>query len=179
MKRKTKILFSTILCSVLFSGLVITSRTNSGSNEVKAAAGNVLSTCKPNAESLGIRHSNNGWIISSAVGGAMGADNEEIHNSIVPTEDDLPVIRAINKEVTTTTTGYYYYYMTTPVSNDGALELYATGFSGNPDALGYVVMGDELADIATKDYEIVPLSDSKGVAGQSMNIKGTVKILEG
>ncbi|MBR2507756.1 MAG: hypothetical protein IKB70_12920 [Bacilli bacterium] len=114
------------------------------------------------------------WVLRTGQSGYLGVNNASNHNKVNPTEDDLPVVKAVVSEATTSSTGIYYYFTTTAVSNVGSLTFQTTAHNNASNAapLGYVVYSSTAASSGSATWEQVPLSASSKSA-QGSSISGT------
>lgn len=117
---------------------------------------------------------NVGWVLRTGQDGYLGVNKETAHNNVRPTENDLPVVKAVDASATVDSTGIYYYFTTTAVSNVGALTFNTTAHSNHNKAnpLGYVVYSSTAASGGSATWEQVPLSESS-TSTQGSSISGT------
>lgn len=114
------------------------------------------------------------WVVSTCYDGYLGTNKAANHNLVKPTADDLPVVKAVNADVTTNSTGYYFYYTTTPIANVGSLVFSYSANSGYSSATAYVVVGDAVATSGGATYTQIALSSTSATAqGASLGTSGT------
>lgn len=146
---------------------------------VKAATGDELASCQGTGSGYGTRRTltdshNVGWVLSTGQSGYLGANNADNHNKVKPTANDLPVVKAVNANVTTSTTGYYFYYTTTAVSNVGSISFSYTANSGDTKATAYVVYSSVAASSGSATWSQVTLSaGSPKDQGDDLGSSGT------
>ena len=112
--------------SILTASLAMVFGVGLVNNEKKAKAeDNILTSASGSGKGYARREITNngiGWILSMGQSGYLGANSATNHNKSIPTDDDLPVVSAVDSSVSTSTTGFYFYYTTTAVSNVGSIK---------------------------------------------------------
>ena len=164
--------------SILTASLAMVFGVGLVNNEKRAKAeDNVLTSASGSGTGYARRKITNngiGWILSIGQSGFLGANNKNSHNNSIPTDDDLPVVSAVDPSASISTTGLYFYYTTTAVANVGSIEFSYTGNSGNTSAVGYVVIGDTLSTSGGEAYtQIVLDENSPTTQGASLGTSGT------
>ena len=96
--------------------------------------------------------------------GYYGANNATNHGKLLPTDADLPVVKAQNSSATTSTTGLYYLYTSEAVANVGAIEINFTAKSGSSTVNAYIVSSSTAAASGSATWTKVTLSSSSAKA---------------
>ncbi len=106
--------------------------------------------------------------------GFYGANKVDTHNSLKPTDADLPVIKAQNASATTSTTGYYYLYTSEAVSNVGAIQITFSAKSGSSTVNAYAVSSSTAASSGSATWsKLTLLSTSTSAQGANVATANT------
>ena len=139
-----------------------------------ATEGDELGLCQGTGSGYGTRRTSTDshsveWVLASGQSGYLGVNSATNQAKVVPTEADLPVVKAVKSDATTTTTGYYFYYTTTAVANVGSIQISYTANSGNSNATAYVVCSSTAAAKGSATWSVVTL-DSKSPTAQNASL---------
>lgn len=150
-----------------------------GIGNVWGAEGDELGICQGTGSGYGTRRTltdthSVGWVLSTGQNGYLGTNNATNHDKVVPTADDLPVVKAQDADATTTTTGYYFYYTSSTIANVGAIEFSHTASNSNATVAAYIVSSSTAASEGSATWTKVNLaSTSTSAQGASVKDAGT------
>lgn len=145
---------------------------------VWATEGDELAICQGTGSGYGTRRTSTDshsvdWVLASGQSGYIGCNNATNHAKIKPTEDDLPVVKAVDGDATTTTTGYYFYYTSTAVANVGSIQISHTANNHSSQVTSaYIVSSSTAASSTSATWTQVTLS-STSTSDQGDDIKGS------
>lgn len=111
-----------------------------------------------------------GWVLSTGQSGYLGTNKAANHSVVVPTNADLPVVKAQYASATTSTTGYYFYYTSTAIANVTKIEFSYTGKDGSSTVQAYIVSSSTAASSGSATWSKPTLASGTGLSTQGTNI---------
>lgn len=134
----------------------------------------LTTTCVGTGSGYGTRRTTTydgiGWVLASGQSGYLGTGAAASHETTLPTNADLPVVKAQYASATTSTTGYYYYYTSTAISNVTKIEITYSAKKGSSTVNAYVVSSSTAASSGSATWSKPTLASGTGLSAQGTNI---------